>query len=489
MSTETSSETTGAELVPAKFSRLTRRGVLLGLSASQLVTLGTAGVSLVGSFYGGGGILFLLTAPIWVLGAAMTWIPISGRPAVEWVPIAGWWVWRASMGQLIYRRRIVMPRPAGTLALPGDAARLREYSDPETGAGMIHDPTAATLTVMIELSHPAFVLLDPVEQNRRVESWGRVLATICRSGRISQLQVLERTLPDSGQGLAEWWAAHGTDDGSWAATTYAELIDRAGPAGERHATTLSLSLDMKHAARQIRTAGGGLRGAANILRQDMSTLASALRAADLSFTDWLSTGQIAVILRSAYDPAIAATLERHGEIGQDLATAGPVAVTERWGHLRTDSAFHAVLWISEWPRAMVHPGFLSPVLLSTGIQRAFSLICTPLRTDQAARDIRKKKVEYISDRAQRARIGQIEDAGHSAEFQDVLQQEADLTAGHGVVRYTGLISVSAETLDDLDRDLAALEQAAIQASCETRRLVGQQARAFTAAALPLCRRV
>ena len=99
--------------------------------------------------------------------------------------------------------------------------------------------------MVCEVTHPAFVLLDPGEQERRVSSWGRVLATVCRSGRIATLQVLERTLPDSGTGLAEWWATHGTPDGSWAADTYAELIDRAGPAGERHATTLSLSLDAR----------------------------------------------------------------------------------------------------------------------------------------------------------------------------------------------------------------------------------------------------
>ena len=447
-----------------------------------------AGLALA-AFYGGGGLLFLITAPIWVLAAAITWIPVAGRPLVEWLPVACWWLWRKTGGQLAYRRRIVTPRPAGTLALPGDMARLREYTDPETGAGMVHDPTAGTLTVVTVITHPAFVLLDPGEQERRVTAWGRVLATVCRSGRIATLQVLERTLPDSGQGLAEWWAAHGTADGSWAATTYQELIDRAGPAGERHATTLSLSLDMRAAARQIRTAGGGIKGAANVLRQEMGTLSAALRSADLTSKGWLSTGQIAVILRSAYDPAIAATLERHGDLGHDLATAGPVAVTESWGHLRSDSAYHTVVWISEWPRSMVHPGFLSPVLLSSGIHRAFSLICTPLRTDQAARDIRRKKTEYISDAAQRARIGQIEDASQTAEYHDVLQQEADLTAGHGVLRYTGLISVSADSLEELEAAVAAIEQAAIQASCEARVLVGQQAQAFTAAALPLCRKV
>jgi hypothetical protein len=465
-STETAHER-GGELVPVKFSRLTRRGILLGLSLSQLITLGVGGASLVAAFYGGGGVLFLITAPVWVLAAAITWVPVAGRPLVEWLPVACWWLWRTTGGQLAYRRRIVTPRPAGTLALPGDMARLREYTDPETGAGMVHDPTAGTLTVVTEITHPAFVLLDPGEQERRVTAWGRVLATVCRSGRIATLQVLERTLPDSGQGLAEWWAAHGTPDGSWAATTYQELIDRAGPAGERHATTLSLSLDMRAAARQIRTAGGGIKGAASVLRQEMGTLSAALRSADLTSKGWLSTGQIAVILRSAYDPAIA----------------------ESWGHLRSDSAYHTVVWISEWPRSMVHPGFLSPVLLSSGIHRAFSLICTPLRTDQAARDIRRKKTEYISDAAQRARIGQIEDASQTAEYHDVLQQEADLTAGHGVLRYTGLISVSADSLEELEAAVAAIEQAAIQASCETRVLVGQQAQAFTAAALPLCRKV
>ena len=475
------------DLIPVKFSRLTRRGILLGLSLSQLVALGIGVTTLVWAFYAGGGMLIALSAPVWLCAASVVWIRIAGRPIVEWIPVAFWWMWKTTGGQLLYRRRVVKPRPAGSLALPGDMARLREYDDPITGAGMVHDPTASILTAIVAVSHPAFALLDPGEQERRVSSWGRVLATVCRSGRLSMLQVLERTLPDSGTGLAEWWASHGNADDSWASTTYAELIDRAGPAGERHATTLSLSLDMQTAARQIRTAGGGIRGAAAVLRQEMSTLVAALRSADLAPSSWLTCGEIAVILRSAYDPAVAATLERHGELGQSLATAGPVAVNESWSRLRTDSAFHAVLWISEWPRSMVYPGFLAPVLLSTGIQRSFSLLCTPMRSDQAARDIRKKKTEYISDAAQRQRIGQIEDASQTAEFQDVLQQEADLTAGHGVLRYTGLISVSARTAEDLDAAVAAIEQAAIQASCETRLLVGQQAQAFTAAALPLCR--
>ena len=477
------------ELRAVQFSRLTRRGILLGLSLPQLIVLAIGVLSVVGALYAGGGILLAWTAPVWVLCAVLAWTPVGGRKLIEWVPVTVRWLLRTAARQTAFRMRVVKPRPAGTLALPGDAAALREWEDPETGAAMIHDPHAQTLTAIVAVSHPAFVLIDAGEQERRVATWGRVLATACRSGRIARLQICERTLPDGGSGLVEWWRRHGQDDESWTSTVYRELIDRAGPAGERHATTISVALDMRAAARQVRTSGGGIQGAAAVLRQEMTALTTALRAAELTVTGWLTPPEVAVILRAAYDPAAAASLERHGDIGRSLATAGPVAVTETWDRLRSDSAHHAVLWISEWPRSQVYPGFLAPVLLSSGIQRAFSLICTPIRSDQAARDIRKKKTELISDAVQRQKMGQIEDASQTAEYGDVLQQEADLTAGHGVLRYTGLISISAPTVDELDTAVAAIEQAAIQSSCETRRLLGQQAQAFTVAALPLCRTV
>src|SRR5699024_11125094 len=156
--------------------------------------------------------LLAYTAPIWVLATALTWIPVAGRPAVEWLPVAFWWLWRTTAGQLLYRRRVVTPRPVGTLALPGDVARLREYTDPETNAGMIHDTHKQNLTAICEVSHPAFVLLDSGEQERRVTSWGRFLGTASCSDRIDTLQVLQHKLPHSGTGLAAWWEGNGTDD-------------------------------------------------------------------------------------------------------------------------------------------------------------------------------------------------------------------------------------------------------------------------------------
>ncbi|MER6974483.1 SCO6880 family protein [Nocardioides sp. NPDC057767] len=476
------------DLAPVKFSRLSRRGVLLGLSPSQLATVGIAAVTLVITLYAGGTSARAIAVPVIGACTALSFLKVGGRPVVAWLPIGTVWLRRSMTGQLDYRRDVTRPRQAGTLALPGDAARLQQWEDAETGAVMVHDPHAATLTAIVAVTHPAFVLLDPAEQQRRVTGWGRVLATACRSGRLAAVQVTERTLPDSGKSLTEWWETHGTDDDTWAARTYAELIDRAGPASERHATTISIALDMRAASRVIRAAGGGRKGAAAVLRQEMSTLTAALRSAELTPEGWLTPADLAVVLRSAYDPDAAPALERHPDLGRDLTQAGPIAVSESWGSLRSDSAHHAVLWVSEWPRSQVYPGFLAPLLLTSGIRRALTLYYQPLRTDTAARDIRRKKTEYVSDATQRAKLGQIEDAQQSAEYRDVLQQEAELTAGHGILRTTGLITVTAPEEHELEKAIATIEQAAIQASCEPRRLWGQQAQSF-AASLPLGRRL
>ena len=91
----TEQKTPGSELTPMKFSRLARRGVLLGLSVSQLVTLGIGGLALLAAFYGGAGMLLAYTAPVWLLAVVLTWVPIAGRPMVEWLPVALWWLWRS----------------------------------------------------------------------------------------------------------------------------------------------------------------------------------------------------------------------------------------------------------------------------------------------------------------------------------------------------------------------------------------------------------
>lgn len=100
-------------LAAVQFSRLTKRGIMLGLSLPQLIVLGIAVLTVVFSLYLGGGLAFAWTAPVWATAALLAVIPAGGRKVIEWVPIVARWIARTYLGQLIYRRRVIPASAVG----------------------------------------------------------------------------------------------------------------------------------------------------------------------------------------------------------------------------------------------------------------------------------------------------------------------------------------------------------------------------------------
>jgi len=467
-----------------RFPRAEHRGLLLGLTLTQLMLLGGALLLLaMAAFAGAGpvsGVSLVLSAA-GLLGGAFG--RVGGRPAYRWL------FWRVATEvrrarqQHRFRARPQRPQPSGTLGLPGTAASLRLVHTP-AGFAAVHDPHTRTLTAVLQVQAAAFALLDTAEQDRRVAGWGRVLAGLCQGGRIARVQVLERTVPDSGDALAAYAEDHLVDAGSWPGEVYREMVASAAPASEHHQTFLAVSLDLARCARQVRQAGGGIAGGAALLSQETTNLESSLHAAGLSPHGWLDAPGLAGAVRSAYDPGATVPVRD----GQPAAEAvGPMAVDESWDRLRTDTGVHVVYLVAQWPRVEVGADFLDPLVFTPGVRRAFSLVAQPVGVDRALKEIRRAKTAHVTDAAQRARIGQIEDEALVAEFRDVLARERELVAGHGELRFVGLLAVTAATGEELDAACGQIETAATQAMVDLRRLVGQQGEAFAAAALPLAR--
>lgn len=466
-----------------RFGRRQSKGVLLGFSGLRLVAIGAALAIFVPAMFlfGVGGLL--MSSPLWIAFVAAAFVRWNGMALADGAPLVAHWIYREVSGQRRFRARLFAPRPAGTMALPGDAAALRFHLD-LTGAAMVHDPHRQTLSAVVRVSHPAYVLLSADDQSRRVAAWSRVLAALAATGSCAGLQVLESTLPDPGHGVREWYTANGAHDGGWASQQYSSLMDDAAPTSYTHRTLIVLSLDMKRAAKAIREAGRGISAAAEVLRGDMTTCVSSLRAADLRVDGWLKPEELAGVIREAYDPAFDVA-----ERSPDLAAAGPVAVDEHWDHLRHDSAYSAVLWISEWPRIDVAPHFLHSLIFLQHVRKSISIVAKPLGTGEALRSIRKEKVEYLSEAHQSARIGKIADFASEQEYADVLARERALVSGHADLRFSGFVTVTASSRDALSAAVAAADRAATQCGCETRVLFGQQAQSFAVAALPLGRGV
>ncbi|MFC6706837.1 SCO6880 family protein [Flexivirga alba] len=472
--------------VPVRFARLPRRGLLLGLSTPRVACLAASLALLIPSVFLTGVAGALLTLPLWLTVGSAAVARWHRRPIIEWAPTVGHFVQRRLAGQTRFRARVDRPRPTGTLALPGDAAAMRFVIDTDTRRAMLHDPHAKTLTAVACVRHPAFVLLSTDEQARRVCGWSRALAHLATTGSGSRVQVLEISIPDGGHGINNWWAAHRASRANpWVTAQYDELVATVVPASATHRTLVALSIDTRSSHSSSRAHGRGLTAAAALLQQEMASLTASLRAADLRVESWLGEHELAATFRTAYQPGF----ETGDHPAQSLERAGPVSMDEQWDHLHHDNGYSTVLWISEWPRVDAPPSFLHTLIFQQGVRQTVSITYEPVPADEAMRDIRRARVEYATDAHQKAKLGMISDLADSVEARDVTDRERSLVAGHADIRFTGLITLTATTLADLEAAAAETARAATQCGCETRRLYGQQARAFTAAALPIARKV
>ena len=458
----------------------------MGFSLPRVLAIGLSAIVVVIGLTVAGGMGFVISALVWAPLMASALMNVRGKPAIEWVSVAGQYWGRKQRGQTEFRSKPSKPRPAGTLALPGDAASLRFYDDPVTGCVMVHDPHRNTISATLLVEHPAYVLLSPDEQVTRVSAWGRTLASLGQSGTCATLQVLEATVPDPGVGVTGWYESRGVHDGGWADEAYRSLLEMTSSGSSTHRTTITIALDMGAAARAITAAGRGMRGAAAVLSADMGAIEHSLRTTGLRVQHWLSASELAAIVRAAYDPA--SNVLPDGP-GAKLETAGPIAISEHWDRFRSDSGFSSVLWISDWPRIDVPPSFLHSLVFSPGVRKSISIVTHPVGTTEALRSIRKEKTEAISDSLQKANIGQIEDLSDAQEYQDILDRERALISGHVDVEFSGFIAISAPTEEALTAAVSQIERAAAQAACETRILYGRQTQGFVVAALPLGRGV
>ncbi|MFE2596045.1 SCO6880 family protein [Streptomyces sp. NPDC059396] len=472
-----------------KFPHRSRRGILLGLTAPQLTAAALTGLLLLAVILTRGVVGALELIPVWAAIALFVFVRHRGRSLADWTPVITRYAHRRMRGQLLWLTHPSQrPVREGLLHLPGTAASLRVVTAPDGRYSAVHDPHTGTLTAVVKVSSRAYALLDPGTQNANVTGWGRTLAALARTGQVARIQVIERTVPDSGDALRRYWEEHGRPDTPLAGAVYSELIASAGPAAAPHEAYVAVSLDARAARRLVRQAGGGLTGSFSVLGQLTSTFEQAARTAGLTPTGWLSATEIAAVVRTAYDPKALAALDRWSSSNRpeaDPAAAGPVVVVEKADHIATDSAFHTTYWIENWPRTETSAGFLHQLLFTAGVRRTLSLSFEPKGLDAALRDVQRKKASVIADAAERARRGQVDSEADAIEYQDIKSRERQLIAGHADVAMTGLLTVSADSEEELRTACAVVETAAVGAQLDLRPLTWQQAEAFTAAAMPL----
>jgi hypothetical protein len=479
-----------------RFGPLEQRGLVGPLGFGQVGTLAGAAALGLGALYALGGWGGLIVALLLISGAAvLVIVPVEGRTALSWAPHAVRWATRVR-GRAGYRS----PRPgagfggggeaAAETALPPELGRLAMAEVPYRSdrVGVLHDPAAGTFSVALAVRAGSFGLLDPSEQERKLEGWGSVLASLARDGSpVRRLQWIERTLPAPGDELAAYLQAERDRSvplDSGLVASYIELIESAAPATTEHEILLVLQIDERRGARELRRLGGGPGAARMLALREAESLAERLSVAEVSVLGLLRPRRYAQAIRDAFDPfgrqaRARAALGDPERAGVDPAQMGPLAAQEEWSRYRTDSAHHVSGWISAWPRTDVGPAFLTPLLMQSTAPRTVAVCIEPVPHTLAVRRAEAARTAEVAEEIQRERQGFMTTARIRRRQQAAARKEEELADGHAEMRFAGFISAYGPDAEAAERSYAETEHSAALARLELQRLYGEQARAFT----------
>jgi hypothetical protein len=503
-----------------RFSPLERRGVIAGWRGGQIVSVATGLVVAVMALRSRPSAAGLLLAVVGVgAGVALAFWPVRGRTGEQWLPLLVRLALARSTGggpQLAPGPRsghpvrldpdrpgaavtVGDPRPGRDRGRPARSARGPSVfagldivgapcgTDPGQGEmAMVIDRPARTATAVLAVRGHSFALLGHAEQDSTIAAWSRVLSSMAREGSdVHRVQWLESCLPDDGAAVRRHRTAHAVlGPESPAGRSYQALLDESSPATRRHRVLLALSIHTSRSARSIRASGGGPAGTAAVLGREVQSLRRALEGTDVIVDGVLGPAALHRVLREASSPVAEAdesVTEREGP----MAWPWPMALEAHWDAVHTDATWHATYWIAEWPRVEVTPDFLGPLLFSP-LRRTITLTMEPVSPGRAARQVAQARTADIADGELRRRNGFLVTARQTREKESVEERDTELADGHAQYRFSGYVSVTAETRLALRAACAAVEQAAGQARVDLRLLYGEQDVAFTCS-LPLGR--
>jgi hypothetical protein len=456
-----------AEAPSYRFEPLDRRGVLLGLGASQVAVLALAVVAALGlvtSWPGGGG--FSAAAASLALGGLLC-RPVAGRAPPQWLRVAASFCGR--------RRAVALPPPGLSpglvLRLPAKTFATGVYlcELPAMGGygpvGALLDERSGTAAAILRAKGSSFCLLDDVDKEHRLAAWAAVLESVsAHRSSLVRLQWCQRALPADSAPLIAHLRAIG-DAMSPGYGGHASLLETAGLRTWRHETLVVLTVRCRTRAGRGRPSPEG----AAALRNEVNALRATMRSAGLVCEGVLDGPGTAAALGSFLVPSL---------VREPGSYPWPLALEEHWAELRAEGSWHRTYWVAEWPRSRVGPDFLSPLLIGTG-RRSISVVMAPVPPERAQRDTESSRTSQVADAQLRAQGGFLETARQRRKSEALEGREAELANGRGVFELAGYVTVSAGERTELDAACSELERAAGAAKLSLRRLFGQQREALT----------
>ncbi|MEH0930930.1 SCO6880 family protein [Micromonospora sp. CPCC 205558] len=460
-------------------------GVICLVIAANLLTVGRQGAA------GGMVLLSLLLITVGLLR-------LRGRRVTEWTPIVvGALVQRAAR-QDRYRGGAFAASPgAEHLHLPGPAAGYRWVpalaADGLTEVGLLHHRREGTVTAALICAGSNLVLADTSVQQQRLASWADVLnllGTEYADSGLVRWSLTARAVPDTGNRAQRYLVQRAVDTSSPAYESLAELTAAAAPSTQRHEVYLAVVFDLKRLSAEIADAGGTDAAIATVILDKLAGIDTSVRESGVETGGWLTPRAYAAVLRTQFDPQDQPHVDMRAGTQAGVAPhmGGPVAAENiGWSSYRHDSGVSQTLWVYEMPRQPVAMTWITALYTRTVGRRAVTVVAEPVPAQLAQLATRRDKVARAGDEVTKRKMRLVRTAREDEEARSVEQIDREQAAGHVRYRYSVLVTVTADSEEQLRHDVRAIKRVLGRAGCQAVVLYGEQDQGFVAGALPLAR--
>lgn len=457
-----------------RFGDSAKPGLLLGLSGAQAVPLVSGTLLLAAGLQVG-------APPPASLAGLFAGIAVAfGR--VRGVPLAE--VLRPGLGlagrRAARRTRWLKPSLVGDntgAALPRPLRGVELLEEAAGGFGVVVDRADRTVTGVVRVQGAGFQLASTGDRDAKVNAWGAALSSFARErSAVAQITWQEWAHDAGSDDHDAFLASLDLDDRTTdvAAVDYLALVDDQAPTAVAHDVLVAVTVDQRR-VRPGRDGKSRFDRAVDTLREELRLFANRLEVAGLDTSTPLPALEVSAAVRTRSDPARARQI---GTLQRSLAAAarrgalewGPMVVDEAWGHLRVDGAWHRSYRVAGWPQLPVPSDWMHGLLMDTGGVRTVTVVLEPVPMSRAARAADREVMARESDADLKAQKGFRITAKERKRLADVEARERELAEGHAEFAFVGIVTVTAQSADELDDRCADVEQAAAQCLLDLRPL-------------------
>jgi hypothetical protein len=373
-------------------------------------------------------------------------------------------------------------------ALPGVLAPTVLLSVPDRHGGsygVVFNRRLRTMTVTIRCAAQSTWLADPAQADAWVANWGGWLAGLGHQPIVRWVTVTVDAAPASGSRLADYVTGRLAPDGPAAARRILARLVATSPAAAADVSTwVSITLDPYASPSHPRRVGDAL---AEVDRA-LPGLADGLGGCGVSVLGPATAGELAAMVRGAFDPASRGDLARllaapssPGGPGADppgWAQAGPVAADEYRDRYRHDGATSVSWGWHEAPRQPVAHDVLARLVTPGDWPRRVSLLYRPLPAAQAARVV-EEQVNAAAFRDHLRRARKLDPRARDiADHEQALRAAREEALGAGIGFVSVFVTVTVLDEADLGAAVADVEARAETAKIRLRRLWASQGPGF-----------